>query len=64
MLDWFLVQQYPQYRGKSVQMRLDCAEAPHGLAVDFVEAAQRAGYAHGIEFTVKVVPGEAFPSGG
>jgi hypothetical protein len=56
-LDGFLAQQYPQYRGKSVQIRLDCAEAPHGLAASFVEAAQRATYAHGIQFLVNVSPG-------
>jgi len=55
-VDGFLVQQYPQYSGKSVQIRLDCAEAPHGVAVAFVEAAQRATYAHGIEFVVRVTP--------
>jgi len=64
VLDGFLVQQYPQYRGKSVQLRLDCAEEPHGLAVDFVAAAQRATYAHGIEFLVKVLPKEANQPGG
>jgi len=52
VLDGFLVQHYPQYRGKSVQIRLDCAEAPHGLAVSFVEAARRATYSHGVEFIV------------
>jgi len=56
-LEGFLVQQYPQYQGKSVQLRLDCAEAPHGLAQSFVEAAQRATYAHGIQFVVNVTPG-------
>jgi len=57
VLDGFLVQQYPQYSGKSVQLRLDCAEAPHGVAASFVEAAQRATYAHGIEFVVNVTAG-------
>jgi hypothetical protein len=56
VVDGFRVQQYPQYSGKSVQIRLDCAEAPHGVAVSFVEAAQRATYAHGVEFVVKVGP--------
>ena len=56
-LGGFLVQQYPQYSGKSVQIRLDCAEAPRDLAVSFVEAAQKATYAHGIEFVVKVTAG-------
>lgn len=56
VLDGFLVQQYPSYEGKSVQLRLDCAEAPHGVAVAFVEAATRAAYEQGIQFVVNVVP--------
>jgi hypothetical protein len=55
-LDGFLVQHYPQYQGKPVQLRLDCAEAPHGDAVRFVEAAQEATRAHGLDFLVKVTP--------
>jgi len=57
-LDGFLVQQYPHYAGKSVQIRLDCAEAPREQAAAFVEAARRAAYAHGIEFVVRVLPAD------
>src|SRR6185436_14404941 len=38
VLDGFLVQQYPQYEGRPVVLRLDCAEAPHGEAARFVAA--------------------------
>ena len=53
-LDGFLVQHYPQYQGKRVQLRLDCAEAPHGEAVRFVEAAHEAIRAAGLELVVNV----------
>ena len=55
-LDGFLVEQYPQYQGKEVQIRLDCAEPPHGEAVAFLDAARRAAEAQGIEFVVNVTP--------
>jgi hypothetical protein len=55
VLDGFLVQQYPQYEGKAVQIRLDCAEAPHGEAVRFVQAAEHAIEAQGLGFAVNVV---------
>jgi len=54
VLDGFLVEQHPRYQGKGVQIRLDCAEAPHGDAVAFVEAAKQAAQAHGLEFVVNV----------
>ena len=53
-LDGFLVQQYPQYEGKAVQIRLQCAEEPHGDAVLFVQAAARAAQDHGLELLVAV----------
>lgn len=56
VLDGFLAQQYPQYLGKSVQIRLDCAEQPHGEAVRFVEAMTHASESHGIRFTIAVLP--------
>lgn len=55
VLDGFLVQHYPKYEGKRVLIRLDCAEAPHGEAVRFVEAAAHAIGTHGLEFAVNVV---------
>jgi hypothetical protein len=56
VLDGFLVQQYPKYEGKRVRLRLDCAEAPHGEAVRFVNAAQHAIEAQGLAFAVNVLP--------
>ncbi len=56
VLDGFLAEQYPQYRGKAVQIRLDCAEAPHGEAVRFVEAMTHATQSHGIRFSIAVQP--------
>ena len=55
-LDGFLVQHYPDYEGKPVQIRLECAEAPHGEAVLFVQAAARAASDHGLELVVAVAP--------
>jgi hypothetical protein len=56
VLDGFLVEQYPQYQGRQVRLRLDCAELPAGDAVKFVEAATHAVASHGMEFVVSVVP--------
>lgn len=56
VLDGFLVEQYPQYRGREVRLRLDCAEPPAGTAVKFVQAAAHAVARHGLEFVVRVVP--------
>ena len=55
-LDGFLVQHYPEYEGKPVQIRLECAEEPHGDAVLFVQAASRAASDHGLELAVVVKP--------
>ena len=41
VLDGFLADHYPQYEGKKVQLRLECAEEPHGDA-DAVRAGGRA----------------------
>ena len=56
VLDGFLAEQYPQYVGKPVQIRLDCAEAPHGEALRFVAAMTDACHGHGIHFTTAVLP--------
>jgi hypothetical protein len=55
-LDGFLAEQYPQYAGKPVSIRLDCAEAPHGDAVRFMEAARQASESHGVAFVLNVMP--------
>ena len=56
VLDGFLAQHHPEYEGKAVQLRLECAEAPHGQAMLFVAAAGRAAADHGLEFVVAVKP--------
>jgi hypothetical protein len=56
VLDGFLADHYPQFEGKKVQLRLECAEEPHGEAILFVQAAARAASDHGLEFVVTVKP--------
>jgi len=56
VLDGFLVQHYPQYEGRPVIIRLDCAERPHGEAQRFVAAAAHAIASHGLELVVNVLP--------
>ena len=56
VLDGFLAEHYPQYEGKRVQLRLECAEEPHGEATLFVHAAARAASDHGLEFVAVVKP--------
>ena len=56
VLDGFLATHYPQYQGKRVRIRLDCAEEPRGDAVAFVRAADHAVRAEGLEFVVNVTP--------
>ena len=56
-LDGFLVEQYPQYEGRKVTIRLDCSERPTGEAVRFLAAAQHAIEAQGIAFVVEVTGG-------
>jgi hypothetical protein len=55
VLDGFLVQQYPQYEGRPVIIRLDCAEEPTGEAARFVAAAGHAIGTHGLEMAVNVL---------
>lgn len=54
VLDGFLVQQHPKYLDKRVRIRLDCAEAPQGEAVRFLEAAAQAIAGEGLTFEVNV----------
>jgi hypothetical protein len=56
VLDGHLATHYPQYEGKRIRIRLDCAEAPRGESVRFVKAAGEAVRAHGLEFVVNVTP--------
>jgi len=56
VLEGFLADHYPQFEGKKVQLRLECAEEPHGDATLFVQAAARAAEDHGLELVVAVTP--------
>ncbi len=58
-LDGHLAEQYPQYQGKQIRIRLDCAEAPAGEALRFVAAAEHATSTHGVAFDAKVTPPKA-----
>jgi hypothetical protein len=55
VLDGHLTSHYPQYDGRPVRIRLDCAHAPAGEAVAFLEAAKRSVREYGLEFLVKVI---------
>jgi hypothetical protein len=55
-LDGHLVEHYPKYRGKRVEIRLDCAQEPEGAAIAFVRAADHAIRAQGLDFSLKVTP--------
>jgi hypothetical protein len=59
VLDGFFIQQFPRYAGKRIRLRLDCAEAPHGTAVAFLDAARRAVEHQGLEFEVNVAAAPA-----
>lgn len=56
VLDGHLVLHYPQYQGKRVQIRLDCAHEPHGEAARFVDAAGHSIREYGLDFAVRVTP--------
>lgn len=55
-LDGFLAEHHPEYAGRHVRLRLDCAEAPVGEAERFLAAAQHAARAHGLDLVVQVAP--------
>jgi hypothetical protein len=53
-LDGHLGEHYPQYRGKRIQICLDCVQEPAGDAIRFVDAAGQSIRAYGIDFVVNV----------
>jgi hypothetical protein len=57
VLDGFLAEQYPQYEGRKVTIRLDCAEHPAGEAIRFLAAAKHAIEAQGLAFAIEVTGG-------
>jgi hypothetical protein len=54
VLDGHLTQHYPQYEGRRVRIRLDCAEEPSGQASRFVEAARHSAREYGLDLAVNV----------
>jgi len=54
VLDGFLTQQYPQYVGKNVEIRLECAQPPTPEMLPFIDAATRAARQYGLEFSAVV----------
>lgn len=55
VLDGFLAEQYPQYEGTPVCLRLECAEEPTEQERDFLLAARGFSVRHGIRFEVEQV---------
>jgi len=55
VLDGHMGKQHPEYIGKGVRIRLDCAEEPVGEAAKFVAAAGHAIRKEGVEFVVRVL---------
>ncbi len=55
VMDGHMAGQYPQYEGKDVCFRLDCAEAPRGEAEKMLRAMQNFAAGEGIRFVVQVV---------
>ncbi|MEM7481860.1 MAG: DUF6572 domain-containing protein [Acidobacteriota bacterium] len=55
VLDGHLGQQYPDYAGLPVGIRLDCADEPGEPQAPFLEAAGRFAASRGIRFVVRAV---------
>lgn len=60
-LDGHLVEQYPQYSGFPVQLRLDCIEQPRGTAAEMLDAARKVAAQYGVRVLVQVVEADAIP---
>jgi hypothetical protein len=55
VLDGFLAEQFPQYAGKPVRFRLDCAEPPGEVERRMLEAMKRFAAGQEIDFEVNVI---------
>lgn len=55
VLEGHMGQQYPQYVGRTVRIRLDCVDTPTGEAEHFVAAAGYAVRNEGVEFALNIV---------
>ncbi len=62
VLDGHLVQQYPDYAGKDVCFRLECAESPAGEAEHMLRGMQSFAAGENIRFLVQRI--EAEPASG
>lgn len=62
VLEGHLGQQYPQYVGRNVLIRLDCLEEPHGESTRFVMAASHVIRQEGLEFLLNVTGPAAPPA--
>ncbi|MEZ5066304.1 MAG: DUF6572 domain-containing protein [bacterium] len=59
VLDGYLIQQFPEYEGWPVSIRLECVEEPTGETVEFLGEANAAIEGQGLRFEVVVeMPGE------
>jgi hypothetical protein len=56
VLDGHLVQQYPEYAGRAVRFRLECAEPPRGDAARMLRAMHNFAAAEQIGFEVRPRP--------
>jgi hypothetical protein len=57
VLDGFLAEQFPQYHGKPVCFRLDCAASPGDAERALLEAMKSFAAAEDIRFEVNVIQG-------
>ena len=55
VLDGFLAEQYPRYRGMPVRIRLECVMEPGKGETPFLAAAERFSESQGLRFEVAVV---------
>ncbi len=61
VIDGHLLDQYPQYLGKSVRLQLDCVEEPEAEERGMLRAATRVAQENGLSFVVQVVSPESIP---
>lgn len=55
VLDGFLAQQYPQYKGRPVRIDIECVEEPGEAEEPFLTAASHFAATEGLGLTVEVV---------
>ena len=55
LLDGFFAEHYPQYRGRSIRVQLDCVEPPPAEAMPLLGGITGFADAHGMEFSIRVI---------